>query len=360
MDKSLYFQYAEKYFPLFVTSAVELLNDKNGAATRNYLFRSMLRPTFSADGRWTSLLAKYTRIKADIVALDSELPLKSRASLERISGDLPKLGLKLYLSEKQMKDIDNMLANASIEERTIVGKIFEDVPRVIEAIYEELEDVFYSELSTGVGLSHNNVGQGVRLDMGFYKENIFGAKADWENANADILKDIQQVFDKAKKDRNRITDIYVDDKWLDNFTKNNGVRALFGFQQSFAGASVPVLDEEQAARVILRKWKARLHLVDLSQRSEANGKQTEFIGWKEGGASFVCSDIVGDLVWTTCAEATRPVAGVSYQTADDYILVSEYSQNDPLREFTASQAMVAPVLNNVDKIYLLNSTEQVA
>ena len=196
--------------------------------------------------------------------------------------------------------------------------------------------------------------------MGFYKENIFGAKADWENANADILKDIQQVFDKAKKDRNRITDIYVDDKWLDNFTKNNGVRALFGFQQSFAGASVPVLDEEQAAQVILRKWKARLHLVDLSQRSEANGKQTEFIGWKEGVASFVCSDIVGDLVWTTCAEATRPVAGVSYQTADDYILVSEYSQNDPLREFTASQAMVAPVLNNVDKIYLLNSTEQVA
>ncbi len=360
MDKSLYFQLTERYLPQFVTAAVELLNDKNGDAPRNYLFRSMLRPSFSADGRWTSLLGKYTRVKADIVALDAELPIKSRDSLERINGDLPKLGLKLYLSEKQMKDIDNMLANASIEERTIVAKIFEDVPHVIEAIYEELEDLFLTELSTGVGLSHNNVGQGVRLDMGFYAANKFGVKASWENASSDVLADIKKVFDKAKLDRNRITDIYVDDKWLDNFCKNNGVRALFGFQQSFAGATVPVLDEEQAAAVIKRKWKANLHLVDMAQRSEANGEQTTFLGWAEGVAAFVCSDIVGDLVWTTVAEATRPVAGVTYQTADEYILVSEYSQNDPLREFTSSQAMVAPVLNNVDKIYLLNSTEIVA
>ena len=360
MEKSLYFHLTEKNLPVFVTSAVELLNDKSADAAQTYLFRNMLRHSFSADGRWASLLAKYTRVKADIVALDSELPLKSRDSLERITGELPKLGLKLYLSEKQMKDIDNMLANTSIEERIIVEKIFEDVPRVIEAIYEELEDVFQSELSTGVGLSHNNVGQGVRLDMGFYNENKFGVKTAWSDANADILADIKQVFDKAKLDGNRITDIYVDDTWLDNFEKNNGVRGLFGFQQSFAGATVPVLDEEQAAAVILRKWKARLHLVERRFLSEANGEKTKFTAWQEGVAAFVCSDVVGDLVWTTCAEATRPVAGVTYETADEFILVSQYSQNDPLREFTASQAMVAPVLNNVNKIYLLNSTEVTA
>lgn len=360
MEKSLYFTLSEKYVPQLVTATVELLNGKSSEELP-YLYQRMLRTVFSADGKWSSLVAKYTRVKADIVALDSELPLKSRDSIERLNGDIPKLGLKFYLTEKQMKDIDNMLANASISETTIVNKIFEDVPHVIEGIYEELEDIFQSELSTGFGLAHNNVGQGIRLDMGFYDENKFGVTALWSDTNADAIKDIDKVFKKAKKDGNRITDIYVDDTWLDAFENNNAVRSLYAFQQGVSGATlVPVLDEEQAASVIRRKWKANLHLVDRRIISEANGEREDFCAWANGVASFVCSDVVGDLAWTTCAEMTRPVDGVTYEVANEFILVSQYSTNDPLREFTSSQAMVVPVLNNVNKIYLLNSTEVVA
>ena len=62
-------------------------------------------------------------------------------------------------------------------------------------------------------------------------------------------------------------------------------------------------------------------------------------------------------MWTDLVESTRPVPNVTYETADDFILVSKYSQTDPWREFTASQAMVVPVLNNVDRIYLLDSKQ---
>jgi len=48
----------------------------------------------------------------------------------------------------------------------------------------------------------------------------------------------------------------------------------------------------------------------------------------------------------------HPVAGVSYQTADQYILVSKYRVNRPsLREYTTSQARVVPVIYNVERIY---------
>jgi len=50
------------------------------------------------------------------------------------------------------------------------------------------------------------------------------------------------------------------------------------------------------------------------------------------------------------------VAGVTYQMADDFILASRYSTNDPLQEITASQAMVVPIINNVDRIYTLDTT----
>jgi hypothetical protein len=72
---------------------------------------------------------------------------------------------------------------------------------------------------------------------------------------------------------------------------------------------------------------------------------------------FTCDDMLGSLVWTNTAEATRPVGAVQYQTVEDYILLSKYSKNDPLREFTSSQAMVIPIIDNVDRIYTLNSKE---
>ena len=60
------------------------------------------------------------------------------------------------------------------------------------------------------------------------------------------------------------------------------------------------------------------------------------------------------------AEEGTPVGGgVEYAKVDDYILISKYSKNDPLQEFTSSQALVLPVIENVDEIYVLDTQEAV-
>jgi hypothetical protein len=66
---------------------------------------------------------------------------------------------------------------------------------------------------------------------------------------------------------------------------------------------------------------------------------------------------VGSLVYGILAEQENPVAGVEYQQVDSFILVSKYSKNDPLREFTSSQALVLPVIENVGSIYLMDTQE---
>ena len=63
------------------------------------------------------------------------------------------------------------------------------------------------------------------------------------------------------------------------------------------------------------------------------------------------------MVWGTLAEVTNPVAGVIYSTVDEYKLISKYSKNDPLQEFTSGQALVLPVIENVDQIYSLDISE---
>lgn len=359
MEQSLYFEYVKKYFPQLVVSIVEKLNEKNRAQLP-YLYKTLLDAEYSADARWSSILAEYSRVAADVVSLDSELPLKARDVITTQTGDIPKLGLKLYLQEKEMKDIQSMIAN-NLPTNQIVRKIFADTVRVIEAVYERIEDIFLSELSTGVGLSTRNNGTGVRIDVGYYDANKFATNVPWEG-NVDTclpLDDIQAIFDKAMDDDNVITDVYADDTWLRGFYRSQQARSQFAFDSGVTTVnnSVPVLDFDKASQVLQTKWGIRLHRVARKIKTEVNGVKQSHNPWAKGVAAFVCDEKLGSLVWTDTVESNRPVNNVDYQTADEFILVSKYAKNDPWREFTASQAMVVPIVNNVDRIYLLDSTQ---
>lgn len=363
MEQSLYFELVKKYFPQLVLSVVEKVNSKSGNAALTYLYKDYLTTKYAADGRWASIMADYNRVAADVVALSSPLPVKSREALETVSGKLPKLGLKLMLGEQEMKNIDNLLRQPNANINLIVEKVFNDTPRVITAIYERLEDMFLSGLSTGIALAPRNEGTGIRINYGYKDTNKFGVKILWDG-NADtalILDDIQRVVDKAElEDGNKLRHIFVDDVWLRDFYKNKQVREQYAFNMDFVGTNIPVLDFEKAASVVKKRWDVELHRVSRSIKTEINGVRKVHNPWQKGVAVFACDDKLGSIVWTDVAEQSRRVNGVTYENADDYILVSKYSKNDPLEEITASQAMVAPIVDNVDRIYTLDSKKQQA
>lgn len=362
MEQSFYKQYVDKYFPQLVVRTTTLLNDSNRPLS--YLYRQLFTPSYSVDGRWSSVMGKFTRVAADVVAMDSPLPLVKRDPIEVVTGDIPKLGLSLSLNEKQMSDIDAMIAMRR-PELQIAGVIFEDTPKVIEAVYERLEYMALLGLSTGVATAANpnNVGTEIRVNYGFKAENQFLAKtAIWKGnaSTATPLSDIKQVIDKADEDGNTIIRVYADDEWIDAACASEEVRAYFAFAlngTSVANTSnIPILDREQLGAILSRKYNIELVRVNRSVRTEKNGVQTSVKPWKKGSATFVCDERVGDLVWTDVAENNRRVNGVDYQTASDFILVSKYREHNPIRELTSSQARVVPVISNVDRIYTLDST----
>lgn len=360
MEQSFYFEYIQKYFPQLVLSIVQKLNGTNNAMT--YMYRELLNPVYSVDGRWATLQGNYTRVAADVVSMDSPLPLLSRDSIEVKSGFIPKLGISIALNEKQMSDIDAMV-NSGAAEAQVARALFEDTAKVIEAVYERLEYMFLLGLSTGAATAdaNNNVGTETRINYGFKSENKFGVSKVWSGnaSTATPLDDIKRVMDKADADGNSIIAVYADDAWIDAACASEQVRSYFAFALNNVGttaSNVPVLDRTQLASVLERKYNITLNRVNRSCRTEINGVQKSVKPWKTGSATFVCDERIGDLVWTNTAEANRPVSGVSYQTADDYILVSKFSQNNPIKEFTASQARVCPVISNIDRIYTLDST----
>ncbi len=357
MNESLFPQQVEKYFPNYVLSITEYLN---GRSLNNreipFLFRQLLTPRYSADGRWAAISAQYQNVAADIVALGSETPLKSRDSLMTYVGEIPKLAMKRSMNEVEMKNIDNMIAQNRPEE-DIVNRIFSDVPVVINGIDERLEDLFLSMFSTGIGLATNNIGQGVRIDMHYITENQRGVNTVWSNPAANPINDVVGILDKADSDGNSIRFAYADDTALRALYNNSEIRGLFGFQQNYVGggSNVPALSFDQMRDLFRRQWGAELVRVARTTRTEVNGKRSTHKAWKNGMVVFCCDERVGDLVYTSTAEETRPVEGVRYQMANGYTLVSQYSEQEPLMEFTKAQAMAIPVINNVDRIYTLDT-----
>jgi hypothetical protein len=356
MERSFFVEYVDKHFPGLVLQVVEKLNDTKNPLT--YLHRRMLKKDYSLSGKWESISVSNTLVAADVVAMDSSLPLKTRASMGKANGDIPKMGMELKLNEKQLTDINKLIRQGATEAKILV-KLFEDTPRVIGGIYERNEFMFLEGLSTGITLVEDteNVGTGIRVDYGYLSANKFGVTTLWTNTTSKPFDDIARVIKKAKADGNVITKVMLDGATIDNISNTDQAKQLFAFRSGFVGTNIPSPDLEQLNSMTTARYSFVFEKVDRSVRIERNGDQTAFTPWASGAVVFLTSDNVGSLAWADLAENDNRVDGVNYELVDDFILTSKYRTNKPsLAEWTSSQARVVPVINNVDQIYLLDST----
>lgn len=361
MMQSPYKKWADKFFQGIVIKAVEKINGKNGEQALPYLFKTMLRKQLVSSGKWEAVSVLNTRVSANFVSMGSGLPLKRRDSFQKASGRIIKSGMELWLNEEQISELDLMIAQ-NMSQADIIATLFQDTPRVISGIYELMERVFLEGLSTGyaeISDASSSSGLAVGMDYGYMDENKFGVSVLWSNAAAKPLDDIRLALQKASIDGNTISNVYMDDVTFENFTKTTQVKEFFAFSVGFHNASivpVPNLEKINAALKGDNRYRFQITIVNRKIVDEKNGKRTVITPWSEGKVILTTSPDVGILAYAPLAEANRPVSGVSYQTADEYILVSKFRQNRPaLAEFTTSQARVVPVICNVEQIYQIDA-----
>lgn len=357
MNPTLFVEFVKKWFGVLATRFTEKVNDTKNPLT--YLYKTMLRPELSPDLKWDALSINKSIVAADVVSMDSPLPLKKRDAISTASGTIPKLGMKMDKSEKLLTDIQIMQARGATEAQ-IVQKIFEDTPRVIGGIYERLEYMFLKALSTGIMLvpDSENVGAGIRVNFGYKESNKFGVQTKWGEEDYAPLSDIERVITLAAEKGDIITTIALDRASYNLIRKSDEAKTLYAASiGNFTGNAQLIPTPTQFDAIVSDEYKVKFLVIDRSVRYEKNGKQTPVKPFAENTLVFLTTEQVGTLVYGILAEETNPVAGVEYQKVDSYILVSKYSKNDPLREFTSSQALVLPVIENVESIYLMNTQE---
>ena len=362
MENSFFKQWVDKYFQPIVSKFTELFNGDKKELT--YLHKTMLRKSFSTDLKWASLSVFNSLVGADVVTTDSSLPLKKRDSIKQAEGSIPKLGMKMYLNESTLQDLDILEStNKNDANKTqILAKLFQDAKKCTVGVWETLEYMFLLGLSTGVTSieDENNTGTEVRIDYGYLDKNKFGVTTKWSDTSATPITDIVNVLEAASK--NGVVPMYMlmDRGTWNAFKTKAEAKELFAAHMGFSGSNIPTPTLKQMNEALSDNHGLTIMLIERNVTFEKNGVRKSVKPWADNVIVFLASLQVGDLAWSRLAEAKKGAKQVDYETVDDFILLSKYATNDPFREYTSSQALVVPVINDVDSIYVMNTDEATA
>lgn len=359
MNASLFVEYIDKYFKQVVGKVTTLINGK--ATEDALLHKTMLTEEYSTDLNWASTDVSTSIVAADVVSLGSSLPLKQRDKLATATGKIPKLGIKYSKDENFITNINSMKAKG-VNEATIANTILNDVPKVIKAIDVRKEIMFQQALSTGVCVisDENMQGTGIRVSFGVKEENTFKATtAAWGNASATPLTDIRQLFDKAEENSDTISVVMLSEAYLNKLRNSEEAKLLVASYRGISVASaakLPAPTKSVLAEALADEFGAEFIAVKGSFRQEnVDGTYTTIKPWEQANVVGLVDKKVGRLVYSTLAEETNPSAGVTYEKSGSHILVSKYSKTDPLQEFTCGQALVLPVIDGANHIYILKA-----
>lgn len=363
MKSSLYVELVEKWFST-VKGKIDLkINDKTEAGL--YLHESVLTPEFSPDTKWDSASVSDVVVAADVVAMDSPLALKKRGTLGRASGTIIKTGMKKSLTESEITNL-NILAKLG-KWTQMVGKLFEDTPKCALGIKERMEIMFLEAISTGYTIvggidgdteNGDNTGVGVRVNFGFLESNKFGASIKWGKEGYTPISDIKRVLAGAES---TVTVIWLGKVSYSLLRDSEEAKRMYANYRSIpiiTDSILPTPTKTQFNEAFEEEFGITFKVIDREVITEKNGKRTKVKPFNVNTLVFLAQDTnLGRVIYGELAEEANPVAGVKYEKVGEYILVSKYAKNDPLREFTSSQALVLPVIDGVSDICLLDTQE---
>ena len=362
-QQSLFPELVEKYFGKVVGKVTEKYNGENKKP--ELLHKTMLTEEYSADLSWGSTELNNVILAADVVSMDASIPLKKRGKIENAAGKLAKVALKYRKGEKEISDLNIMMSRGT-DEATIASKVMNDVPRCIGGIEYRNEMLFEQALSTGAMLveeGEDNEGVGVRVTFVPSANECKALVADWVG-HADIAtphEDVQQLFDKADADERSIGIVMISKKYFEAYRKSrSGKELTANFQQrEFTATTVlPTPGRSLFKQALEDEYGAEFRIVNNTFKvQKPDGSEKTVRPWVEANVVGIPQENIGRVVYGTLAEETNPVNGVDYQKSGSYILISKYSHNDPLEEFTSGQALCLPVLDGASGIYILHADE---
>ena len=298
---------------------------------------------------------------ASVVAHGSEAPLRSRAGLDRLSGEIAALKVKRKMDEQNYRDYLTMQAvNVSDQAKKsqILQFIWDDVKYVVDSVTARLDIMVSQALSTGkipinattnpdgvvsgdidllVPAAHNQTGTAA------FGWSLTGR--NWANSgSATPITDIRKLTQDLWNDEGIVHDkiLMTPSKWWD-VQKTEEVTDAFDGSPNLANFNT-FMQSNQLPIV---------EIVNVRAKIEKDGVLTSVNTWEDNKyITFVPDGQLGTIHNALSVEQISPVEGVNYATNNN-MLVSKWAQTEPFGEFTRGEIAAFPGLEIADTMHIV-------
>lgn len=324
-------------------------------------------PTLSFDYLIGSEIAA---VAGDIVAYSSKAPEKTRRYVGKLHGDIPSIRLKRLMKEDDINKYNIIKGQQNVPTDELLRFVFDDVDFVVKGVQARMEWMalqILSQFTMTLTTTTNEPGVITDTTIDFQlaannKRKIKTATSTrvWTNATAANklpLTDFQDIADDGEDAGKRFK--YC----LMNRTQWNYINVTPEFMQlslPYMGYGM-VADTTKVPRVTLDAVNAGLRAQDLPQIilvntrvtiEDAQHNLTTTNPWSDTYVTFIPDMKVGDFLYGPIAEETNPPEQV-IQSKTNNVLVSKWSDVDPVVEVTKGESNCFPAFPLRDECYRL-------
>lgn len=240
-------------------------------------------------------------VMADVVEYNSSAPLKTRRTVSKITGDIPKIAIKRKMDEKDMNEYNTLkaLAQADPNKSAILDLVFNDIDFVYNGVLARTEFLAMQALSYGSLALDKNNNNGIitetTVDFGIPTGNKTAVGVTWATAaTATPIADIQAVVDDAKDAGYSIGYIVMDKATLRLMLATTEVRDKYAVFQRIntSRKTEPTFNELNA--MLEAYMLPQIVIVDSTVRFEGSSHAlTSINAWKTGYVTFVPQLVYG-------------------------------------------------------------------
>jgi len=316
----------------------------------------------------TLIGSKGNRVAADVVAYDVSAPLKTRQVVSKLSGEIPSIRMKKKMSETDLNTYNILKAQASPDQQALLDLIFGDVDACVDGVNARLEWLAIQAIATAkVILSTATNAAGVvtesAVDFQLPTANKKCCSVVWTAtvSTTKPITDIETVMSTAGDLGIKPRYILMNrSKWVE-FRASDEVKdfvapyALYGGTRKKRAPSLSVANEALESE--------GLPIIVLVDTRVAFESATHVISnvdpWLDAAGAdryvtFLEDLEVGNMLHGPIAEETNPPKQVT-QAKKGPILISKWSDVDPVAEYTKGEINAFPSFPTIDRMLSLDT-----
>ena len=304
------------------------------------------------------VLGSESRPMADVVAFDTAYPRKGRPVLTKLTGEIPALRTQRQMSETDLNSFMQFNQMKDPDTESVISLVFGDLQFCFNAVRNRLSWLGFQALSLGVIslTAANNAGIITESDIDIQISNKSGAAVIWSAAVATTtpITDIMDLCDSARINNGVIFKKILMSRTSFSYMRKSEETINFCFGD--AGSAVTkypnltVINEN-----LIADGLPAIDIIDVYLQFENEDHTiTNLQAWNEGTIAFLPQDEVGNILHCKTAEEEFPPKQVT-QEKKDIVLLSKWSENAPIREFTSGACNGFPTVKLANMVFLMNS-----